>query len=481
MNSSLYDRNIDQYKNNFEEMTLDLRILLDPKGEIIDMNENAIRYFRHRDSSFFNYFSDDQWSDIYTFLQSIMSSKEITKKVIHNVHGVNKTVLYKGRSIDNLILLSGKTIYKEDNDETNDWLSRDLLLLEKEKVKKFQDTLYTELDVCLLSINSADKVSYCNKLFLDLLDFNEDCEDMLVGKVIHDVEEVHPILVDIKTTVREIRITNKASKRCFYEDEDFYTIKGIYFEDDNSILVVVYDHSYQKRFENLLTYKQQMEAVTHVAAGVAHELRNPLSVIRGFFQLSSLTNNLAKYYPTIISELDRMNKIIEDFLSVSRKRIEKKLLLPQNIMQSLVYIIRSECLLHDIVFDYQISKVNGYVNVNESMIKQVLLNLLRNTIEAYEGIKERRYFYMNTFVNENEYVVSLEDTGPGMAPDILEQLGKPFFTTKEKGTGVGIPLCKKIIEDHGGTFTIESKEGLGTKIIFTLPIQAKENEEDLQS
>lgn len=232
--------------------------------------------------------------------------------------------------------------------------------------------------------------------------------------------------------------------------------------------MIIYDYTIQKRFENLLTFHDQMESVSHIAAGVAHELRNPLSVIKGFLQLAKLTNSYPKYYDTILSELNRMNGIIEDFLSVSRKKTDRKLQSPYIIIKSLVEIIKSECILHNITVNFQLESTTEQVDVNEAMIKQVILNILRNSLEAYHDEKGRQ-FLVKTYTSSSSYYIFLEDNGIGMSAEVLKQLGKPFFTTKEKGTGIGIPLCKKIIEEHGGTFDIASKINVGTTVKISLP------------
>lgn len=249
-------------------------------------------------------------------------------------------------------------------------------------------------------------------------------------------------------------------------------IQGVIY-DKNIYLILINDESFQERYEKLLTYQQQMEAVSQIAAGVAHELRNPLSVIRGFLQLSRLSNDLNKYYETILSEIDRMNKIIEDFLSVSRKKVEKQYVKPEQLLDSILMIFHSECMLQDVELSYTVLDSQHYLYVNEQMIKQVLLNILRNSIEAYEGQRHNRIFMLNTDVKDGQYCIDLIDKGPGIPEKIMDKIDQPFYTTKEKGTGIGVPLCKQIIEEHQGDFLIESSEGLGTKVSLQLPLYNK--------
>ncbi|TSB46836.1 HAMP domain-containing histidine kinase [Alkalicoccobacillus porphyridii] len=267
-------------------------------------------------------------------------------------------------------------------------------------------------------------------------------------------------------------LTNKVEERLYEEEDTLIRVCVFPFSYFNSQYIMFEDLSYQKKFEHLLTFHHQMEAVSHIAAGVAHELRNPLSVIKGFLQLAKLTNDFHKYYDTILTELNRMNGIIEDFLSVSRKKMTRSWQSPNTIIESLVQILKSECLLHDVELKLELMSSDQQVNVdvNESMIKQVILNLLRNSIEAYGTSNTSRLFSVHTAIENQSFTIMIKDNGKGMPREILDQIGKPFFTTKEKGNGIGIPLCKKIIEDHGGTFVITSEYNIGTEVRITIPL-----------
>ncbi|WP_257008300.1 two-component system sensor histidine kinase NtrB [Bacillus sp. FJAT-45350] len=330
-----------------------------------------------------------------------------------------------------------------------------------------ENEILKQLNIPYVKVDENKLIIDCNNTFLEL--FGEVSLDFIRYKEISLFEAKHVLIYPILQLIQQIQETYQSNYVEYEKEELFYHIKGIPSKDNRSIYLFVYDYSLEKRFENLVTFHHQMEEVSQIAAGVAHELRNPLSVIKGFLQLAELTNGYQKYSGTIMSELNRMNGIIEDFLSVSRKKTERKIQEPDLIMTSLVEIIKSECLLHNVTFKHHIERTDEKVEVNEPMIKQVMLNLLRNSIEAYEN-KQDRSFELTTFRYGDYYKIVVEDNGPGMNHEVLAQLGKPFFTTKEKGTGVGIPLCKKIIEDHGGSFEISSEINQGTTIEINLPL-----------
>ncbi|WP_353948008.1 HAMP domain-containing sensor histidine kinase [Sporolactobacillus sp. Y61] len=212
------------------------------------------------------------------------------------------------------------------------------------------------------------------------------------------------------------------------------------------------------------------DPLKRAAAEFAHELRNPLTVIKGFVQLSTYTQEFDKYNRTILSEIDRMYGILDNFLKLTRKKINMKKMLPDKLCMALIAFISSECLVKKVTFDYDIAFSVNVCNVDLSMIKQVILNMLRNALEAVEGKEgtEKKIFFRGS-VEDSGYRISLTDNGPGIENHLLKQVGRPFFSTKENGTGVGLSLCKKIITEHHGSFCLSSMPGKGTTASFSLP------------
>ncbi|MFC0558069.1 two-component system sensor histidine kinase NtrB [Halalkalibacter alkalisediminis] len=360
--------------------------------------------------------------------------------------------------------IGSKFMSMDSNKETSHLQSPTLT----EEKKNERHLLIEELGVPFLQVNEYLQPLSWNQAFLDLTNIKES------ELQIFSLEEIGRRNSAIQFSGKLIQKALKSKCKLeedFEEDDLLYRIKAIPFSKDGVVYLIYEDRSLQKQFENLLTFHHQMEAVSHIAAGVAHELRNPLSVIKGFLQLAKLTNDHQKYYDTIMSELNRMNGILEDFLSVSRRKLDRRLQSPANIMHSLTEIIKAECLLHDVEFHLKLTETDQQVHVNESMVKQVMLNLLRNSVEAYGESNTNRVLTIETKIENNQYVIEVHDNGKGMPESVLRQLGKPFFTTKARGTGIGIPLCKKIIEDHGGSFHIQSTYNVGTKVVITLPLE----------
>lgn len=432
-----------------DELSFEIRFRVAPKGNIIESNHNGHELIKANGAQLFYHFSKASRHQVFLFFKEMIRSVEVIEKVLYQkINGETKKVRYRGRFDGQDVLLVG---YEMDEDRNDQSIS---------PVLQKSESVLNVLNLCVLVFDKNNHMAYCNSTFIkDSLGSTND----------------RSIIDAIEDMTREIRNKKKLIQRFHVYAETLFHVKGLYIEEGEEILFIIDNRTRTDEFDSLMRHKQQMESVSHLAAGFAHELRNPLSVIRGFIQLSGLTNNIEKYYQTILSEIDRMNNIVEDFLSLSRKASRKKLQIPSELFQSLIPLIRPECLLRQINFVYSFGKTPKKLFVDDSMIKQIILNLLRNTVEAFEAGGDNKYFEIRSKAVGNHYHITVSDNGPGMNQAVLDQLGKPFFTTKENGTGIGLPLCKKIVGDHQGEFLIESAIGKGTTITLILPLT--ENDE----
>ncbi|WP_188498150.1 two-component system sensor histidine kinase NtrB [Pullulanibacillus pueri] len=380
------------------------------------------------------------------------SQQQIEKNFLLKTQGTLKEYLFRGKCANEGLYLVGV--------EMANPIKVNSAKISSDLKEILAETVFNALNIAVLILDKHNNVVYYNDVLKKGGRFHRDFTK-ISGR---------PVIRIIKEMASDIRSSSKDIQRYHLYDKNLYHVYGLYSGYTDMITFIIDDRAGSDEYDQLLLYKQQMESVSHLAAGFAHELRNPLSVIRGFIQLSALTNNIDKYYNTILSELDRMNDIIDDFLSLSRKAPEREAYDPYEFFQSIVSLIRSECLLQNIKLDYQMAKTPKKVLLNRSMIKQVILNLLRNSIEAFEDEQLDRAFSIKGYVRDDYYGIMVKDNGPGMEKKVLDQLGKPFFTTKEKGTGIGLPLCKKIIKEHNGHFEIQSTLGEGTTIKILLPL-----------
>ncbi|PWW28835.1 two-component system sporulation sensor kinase B [Cytobacillus oceanisediminis] len=227
---------------------------------------------------------------------------------------------------------------------------------------------------------------------------------------------------------------------------------------------------------NEMMYVDKLTMVGQLAASFAHEIRNPLSTVRGFIQfLSQDTSdeNLKKYSPLILEELDRTNSIITNYLKVSKPEQFQLSNVPlHKVIQDCVLLMRPLASYSNVVIDYEDTDP-FYVHGDEHYLKQAIMNVVKNAIESIpeQGIVKIRTladFYQNTVE------VSIEDNGRGMTSEQLQQIGLPFYTTKTKGTGLGSMVTNKIIREMEGSIEYESTIAKGTTVKIVLPLLKSE-------
>ncbi|MDA8233244.1 MAG: ATP-binding protein [Clostridia bacterium] len=221
---------------------------------------------------------------------------------------------------------------------------------------------------------------------------------------------------------------------------------------------------------------QSMEkyaVVGQLSAGLAHEIRNPLTSIRGFIQLlqNKHQDGMDKeYIEIIISELDRVNNLVKEFLLLAKPAEPKQDLLSihQLIKETMIFM-EGEAILHEIDIKSDVPEDLPLVSLDSEQMKQVLINIIHNAIEAicYKGkIKIKGVYSLD------KILLIISDNGPGIPETLLTKIFHPFVTTKAEGTGLGLAVTKRIIESHGGTIQVESQVGLGTVFTIEIPVNS---------
>lgn len=247
-----------------------------------------------------------------------------------------------------------------------------------------------------------------------------------------------------------------------------------------ALMLLLRDETEKHLLEEQARLADKLAVIGQMAAGTAHEIRNPLTGIRGFVQLiekALIKHDLkeqAEYVPMILAEIDRINEIIKDFLLLAKpaKATEELFDVNQAVAECLVFV-ENETLLREV--EMVVRYADGLPPVRGEMdkLKQVVLNLARNALEAMPGGGRLE---VGTRSDGNWIVIEIRDTGEGIPADKLQKIFEPFFTTKEGGTGLGLPVSYKIVQDFGGELTAESEVGKGTLFQVRLPTAGLESE-----
>ena len=207
---------------------------------------------------------------------------------------------------------------------------------------------------------------------------------------------------------------------------------------------------------------------------LTHEIKNPIAVCKGYLEMVNIENKekLKKYLPIIKDEINRTLLVINDFsdygkLQIDKEEVDLEMLL-DDIKETLEPLLKEK----KVKANFIIKEEELYAELDYNRMKQVLINLIKNAIEAKDD--ERQLKITTTIKKVKEEIqIKVEDTGIGISKENLEKIDKIFYTTKEHGTGIGVALSKEIVERHKGSIIYQSTLGKGTKVTILLPI--KEN------
>ncbi len=232
-----------------------------------------------------------------------------------------------------------------------------------------------------------------------------------------------------------------------------------------------------KQTEERLRRSEMLSTIGELAAGVAHEIRNPLTALRGFVQLLRRNDtNSTRYYDIMLDELDRINNIVSELLVLAKPQklsFEKDDI--RSLFKDVMSLLETQANFHGVKMTLYEEEQIPLIDCERNQLKQLFINLIKNSFEAnashvHVELKKK---------GDDHLVVTIRDNGCGIPEDRLKHLGEPFFSYKEKGTGLGLTVSYRIIELHKGSIMFDSKVGEGTSVRVTLPISNKQSLEKI--
>ena len=243
-------------------------------------------------------------------------------------------------------------------------------------------------------------------------------------------------------------------------------------------VLLMYDLTEIKRLEKEIQRHDRLVALGKMAAGVAHEVRNPLSSIKGFATLlgSKFTPGSQEQEAAnlLVQEAERLNRSITELLNYARPTTLKKE--PINIgelVSASLKLVSTDAQALGVKISHAIDAGIPAVDIDRDKINQVMLNLYLNGLQAMEDSADARELKVAVRYDssENIVVIEVQDSGRGIPPENIEKVLDPYFTTKPEGTGLGLALAYKIIDEHNGTIRLKSTERQGTTVCITLPVE----------
>ncbi|MCG1020308.1 PAS domain S-box protein [Sutcliffiella horikoshii] len=243
---------------------------------------------------------------------------------------------------------------------------------------------------------------------------------------------------------------------------EFVGIPTTYLGKD-ALQVIIRDITERKQAEALMLQSEKLSVAGQLAAGIAHEIRNPLTAIKGFFKLLEREMEEKKeYFHIIESELSRIELILSELLLLAKPhQVYIHQVSVHSLLKDVATLLETQAIMNNVWFDLRLNADDPMFKCDENQMKQVFINLIKNGIEA---MPNGGTIFIDTEEEEEEVVIRLRDEGTGIPEDIITRLGEPFFTTKTTGTGLGLMITFNIIKNHEGKVDVTSEVNKGTTI-----------------
>ncbi len=346
-------------------------------------------------------------------------------------------------------------------------------------LRKFSDSILQNLTTAVIVLDRSGKVIECNRRVEQLLglpkervlgssylDFGESFENIfeVAMKVFEKGETI---------TLSRYRIETPQGERFF--DTKYSPLWDLNGSTMNGVIVTLEDVTQQFKLEQERKDKEKLAVLGEMSARVAHELRNPITVIGGF--LNRLKKNISdpeareKYLTILSNEVENLQNIVSEILEFSRniKKLDLADVQLNELIEEVIFLMQDKASKTGIKIEFLPSPI-PQVEADRNRIKRVLINLVQNAIEA---TPQNGKIIIRTQHDNEKVTVSVFNSGEPISEDALRFIFIPFYTTKTYGTGLGLPICKKIIEDeHGGRIWAEPKPD-GTQFSFELPVKSK--------
>lgn len=360
-----------------------------------------------------------------------------------------------------------------------------LLLIDISSRKKFQTILQKSRERYQLLIQNSidtiavihnDKWVFMNESGISL--FEAETYEDLIGKNVYD--QLHPCDHDgVKQRIQNI-INRKTESEII--KQSWFTFKNrlIYTEmvcipttffGETAVQVILRDISERKQTEELMLKSEKLSIAGQLAAGIAHEIRNPLTAIKGFLQLMKPTmEENEHYFEIVFSELSRIELILSELLMLAKpqQNAVKERVNLKKIISEVTALLETQANLKGIFIKTDYEHDSMYINGDQNQLKQVFINLIKNAVESMPDGGT-----VHILMTEDDYSVNVtvKDEGDGIPENVLKRIGEPFLTTKEKGTGLGLMVTFNLIKNHQGAIQVDSKPDRGTAFHITFPKQ----------
>jgi two-component system, sporulation sensor kinase E len=396
----------------------------------------------------------------------VCSVRDITerKKIeeLKNQQFINLEQLVKERTAE--LILANKKLKNEIEERKK---ISDFLALSEERFRKI-----FESSPCLMAIRSTVDGKYLdvNSTWLNKIGYSVGEMNEQPNGILYNVQNVSS---NEKTNWKSIKVEDVVhNEKVSFETKSGDVHQGLLstelidIQSEPCILIVLTDITERVHLEKEMARLDRLNLIGEMAAGIAHEIRNPMTTVCGFLQMSKHNSELltTEHIDLMMKELGRANAIITEFLNLAKNKVSNQSKQPLNpIIQSLFPLIQAEAMLSDKHVLLQLDECHD-LYLDEKEIRQLVLNIALNGLDAMEA---GGVLTIRTYCGESDVLLEIIDSGSGIKQEIIEKIGTPFFTTKDEGTGLGLAICYSIAERHHAEISIDtSSKGTTFKILF---------------
>jgi len=362
-------------------------------------------------------------------------------------------------------------------------------LLRLAQEKGFLETVFNAVQEGIIVTDSSGRITYLNDAACEL--FGLDGEDSIGklleervrgldwnalthsgGPVTRDLEIFYPSNRFINFYIVPLMIESR------FDRSENAAVDDRGYSEQVGYAIIMRDITESRRTAEKTIESERLNALTLLAAGVAHELGNPLNSLNIHLQLMERQarklkgkerGELQHSIEICRGEINRLDSIVTQFLRAIRP--SRPQLQPENIntiVEEAVRFFSAEIEVRDIVVETELRSDLPLLQLDRGQMKQAFYNVIKNSFEA---MKRRGILRIRTDMDESHVRVSFIDTGGGMSAETLSHVFEAYYTTKERGTGLGLLIVRRIVREHGGELAIESTEGKGLRLSIRLPFK----------
>lgn len=317
-------------------------------------------------------------------------------------------------------------------------------------------------------------ILYTNRAGLDLV--GAAAMDEIIGRSTLDLvdKNYHGLVLERRSKIMNNSRLGSVRYRINRLDGERRYVDGfslpISYQNQDAVLGVFNDVTHLLKEEERLMQSEKLSIAGQLAAGIAHEIRNPLTSINGFMKLiRSTKRNEERYFSIVESELKRIELIVNELLILSKphQSYDKKPTELISLLEQVITLMNAQAAMKNvqIISSFTLSEV--WIHGEANQLKQVFINLIKNAIESMITSGE---IHVNVKVQDNKVLVMVQDSGSGISPEQLKLIGNPFYTTKDTGTGLGLMICYNIIHNHDGEIHVDSVLNQGTTFSIKIPL-----------